>query len=196
MRLLSFLLDILFPPRDTEALARAATYETVLPLMRPRGHRIGGYPCVTLLPYRHPTVRALVIEAKFRGSTHAQRILGLILRDYLMDETASVTLVPVPLGSERFAERGYNQVAEMAKHSGMGTAQVLERVRETPPQTSVQGRSRVRNMQGAFRATAINPATSYIVLDDVMTTGATLTDAARALTEAGATRVAMLALAH
>lgn len=196
MRLLSRLLDILFPPSDTEALAREATYDVIAPLMRPTIHTLGKHSCISLLPYQHPVVRALVIEAKFKGSTHAQRLLGLILHNYLFEVRESVLLVPVPLGRVRLAERGYNQVEEVIRHGDRPVAHVLERVRETPPQTSVLGRSRRRNMEGAFAASAIDPEASYIVIDDVMTTGATLADTARALEEAGTVHIQLLAVAH
>lgn len=51
-------------------------------------------------------------------------------------------------------------------------------------------------MRGAFFATMVDPSATYVVIDDVTTTGATLQDAARALTEAGASRIISIALAH
>ena len=74
---------------------------------------------------------------------------------------------------------------------------LLERTRDTKPQTSLNREARKRNMQGAFRATEpLDPDLAYIILDDVMTTGATLEAACTALTEAGALHVEAIALAH
>ncbi|MEK7510746.1 MAG: hypothetical protein AAB582_00720 [Patescibacteria group bacterium] len=191
MRLLSLILDILFPLRDTEALVRSTTREDLLILMKPemQGSR------TTLLPYRHPRVRACILEAKFKGNSHAQQLLGEVLRTYI--KNASVIVLPIPLGSKRKKERGYNQVEEIAKRSGLlVNTHILKRTRETLPQTEQSGRNRKENVRDAFVATDIDPSTPYLVLDDVMTTGSTLREAAMALRSAGTKRIELLALAH
>lgn len=196
MRLLSHFLDILFPPRDTEALVRSATVEDLMVLMRPITHTISGHRVTTLLPYRHALVRAAVIEAKFKGNAQATKLLGAVLREYLY-RSPSVVLVPTPLGERRLRERGYNQVEEIMKAAqATPAAHLLTRTKETLPQTELSGRTRHRNIGGAFRASTCDPERTYIVFDDVTTTGATLRDAARALKEADAIHVEFVALAH
>jgi ComF family protein len=110
--------------------------------------------------------------------------------------------VPVPLGKERRRERGFNQVEEIARRVAkelgitIDTA-LLERVRETASQVSLPRRAREENMRGAFSAAhPANPSYTYIVLDDVITTGATLQAAIDALRAAGAQHIIPLALAH
>jgi predicted amidophosphoribosyltransferase len=107
-----------------------------------------------------------------------------------------------PLGRERRAERGFNQAEEIARRVSRIIpftldATLLERTRETPSQVSLQRYLREENMRGAFRATReADSAATYLIIDDVLTTGATLQAAVDALTMAGATHCVPLALAH
>ena len=113
----------------------------------------------------------------------------------------------MPLGRVRRQERGYNQVEEVARRAleelampevRLDTA-LLTRARETPTQISLARAAREENMKGAFTAAApANPPRLCIVLDDVLTTGATLQGALDALSLAGLPRDHLLpiALAH
>lgn len=160
-----------------------------------------------VLPYREPLVHAAVVEAKFYHNAHATRMLGVVLQEELMmlheeHVLAHLVLIPLPLSKERRRSRGYNQVEEIAKHAVRDLSaitlapNILKRVRNTLAQTRLSGRERRENMRGAFRAQDVDSACTYIVLDDVVTTGATLDDAVRALKTAGALDVIPLALAH
>lgn len=207
MQFWRFVLDILFPPRDTEALVRDASLASLGRYVRPIAHEDGR---VSLMPYHAPLVRALVVEAKFRGNEHAETLLAAVLSEYveswLQDrevyEAQSVVLVPVPLSKERLKERGYNQAERIARRAcaSLPTVrldEILERTRNTTPQTSLSRRARLRNLDGAFTAaTAVSSAHTYIVFDDVSTTGATLFAAHDALRAAGAERLLLLSLAH
>ena len=197
MRFLSYIVDFLFPPRETEVQVRAITHDSLAALAAPTHHTALGYPCVTLLSYNDPLVRALIIEAKFKGNARAHTLLGTVLRTFLSDHTP-VVLVPIPLGKERKRARGMNQVEEILRctTSPFPIQTVLTRVRDTKPQTEHSAKSRRSNVAGAFSARPLDPTPTYLVIDDVMTTGATLTDAARALSEAGALHIRLLALAH
>lgn len=207
MRFLRALLDLLFPPRDTEALVRDATIEELGRFVRPHVSKDGR---VFLMPYRTPLVRALIREAKFKDNERAVTLLALALQEYLESwlleheayEAQSVVLVPIPLSKERLRERGYNQAERIARRAladlpGVTIAPVLARLRDTLPQTSLSRRKRLENMAHAFRAIGpVSDAHTYIVFDDVSTTGATLAAATRALSEAGARRCIALSLAH
>ncbi|MES2668732.1 MAG: hypothetical protein V4644_03540 [Patescibacteria group bacterium] len=208
MRLFAGILDFLFPMRDREAMVRAASVESLGSAVAPC---IRAPDVVSLLPYRVPLVQACVTEAKFRKSEHAERLLARVLRDYLdawmLDrapfESGAVTLVPVPLSQARLRARGYNQSERIAHLAVQGTAGLavdaglLMRVRDTLPQTSLSGDARRTNVKEAFRAARLaDPHHTYIVFDDVLTTGSTLNAAVSALKEAGAARVYGLSLAH
>lgn len=198
MRLLDSFLEVLFPPRDTEALIRGAMIESIGHLVRPQ---LVSPQVTALLPYRNPQVRALILEAKYRDNQKAQQVLGQMLAEYLEGCAADKTiiLVPMPLGIRRRKERGYNQ-CERILAAGLGGMEidstVLVRTRETKRQTELGRAERLLNPKGAFKAGAINPSYTYIVVDDVVTTGATLTAAMEALKDAGAQDVRAVALAH
>lgn len=101
-------------------------------------------------------------------------------------------LIPVPLHSKRFQQRGYNQAKHLcdaiAAHSPCSIlTDVLFRARDTPPQVGLNHQERIANMHGAFRADARRIADKVVLLvDDVRTTGATLSACAHALHEARA----------
>ena len=102
-------------------------------------------------------------------------------------------LVPVPLHRARLRQRGYDQALELAKPvaRSLGIAlrdDVLQRRRATAPQSELDAAARARNLRDAFVARAAVPR-HVVLLDDVLTTGATLQAAALALRESGAERV-------
>jgi len=113
-------------------------------------------------------------------------------------------LVPVPLHAARLRERGYNQAARMAawlagRLPGCAFAPVLAKSAETISQTRLDRQERRANVRRAFRLAAgakIDPGSRYVVIDDVLTTGATLHACAATLRAAGARHVDAAALAH
>jgi ComF family protein len=106
-------------------------------------------------------------------------------------------IVPMPLHPRRLAERGFNQALEIARHLGRPIERrgVL-RVKHTPPQTELPYDERAKNVRGAFLCKLDLSGARVAVLDDVMTTGATLNELARALKRAGAARVENLVIAR
>jgi len=210
------LLDFLFPPRSDEALVRGVSTDDFLTRLTPRLVPETRPGTVTLFSFGDPLVRATVHEAKYHGSSHAFELLAAALADYLReaDDVRKPVIVPIPLGAARKKERGFNQVEEVACRAlrslgeGWGGATVdttlLERTRETASQVSLPRHEREENMRGAFTTTLKLRGTSpaeiaqhtYIVLDDVVTTGATLQAAIDALRDAGIEHIIPLALAH
>ncbi len=106
-------------------------------------------------------------------------------------------IVPVPLHPRRERSRGYNQAAVLgelvAKHTGLAIAHdALRRLAHTKPQTEQTRRERLLNMRGTFEATAQAKDRRVLLIDDVLTTGATALACAEALRAAGASRVRLL----
>ncbi len=103
-------------------------------------------------------------------------------------------LIALPLAIERQRERGYNQAQEIARTLGSRTGipclpLALFRVRATPPQAALPWAERAKNVRGAFECEMSLAGLSIVLVDDVMTTGASLAEAARTLKTAGASRV-------
>lgn len=109
-------------------------------------------------------------------------------------------VIPVPLHPRRLRERGFSPPAVLARaiaraHRARFAPTALVRVRDTASQTGLGRAARQRNVANAFRANAAAPRRVWLV-DDVVTTGATLVAAARALRRAGAREIIALAAAH
>ena len=203
-----YLFDLLFPPRTDEAALRDISDDDFLTLLIPRLIPETRPGTVALLPYSDSRVRSAIHEAKYHGSEHAFKLLASALGDYLRDaddvgfRKPHICLVPVPLGKERRKERGFNQTEEIAKRAAKEIGitidtTLLVRTRETVSQVSLPREQREENLRGAFRgAHPADPTHTYILVDDVITTGATLQAAIGALTSAGASHIIPLALAH
>lgn len=199
------LFDFLFPPRVDEIALRDVSTDDFLALIAPRLVPETHPSTVALLPFPDPRVRAAIHEAKYHGNSFAFELLASSLFEYLHDADESFRkplIVPIPLGRARRKERGYNQVEEIAKRTAkeLGIAvdmTLLIRTRETTSQVSLPRKKREENIRGAFSAAySANPAHTYIVVDDVITTGATLQAAIDALQKAGAEHIVPLALTH
>lgn len=197
--------DFLFPPRADEATLRESSVETFLALMAPQTVPITTPETMVLLPFNNIFVRAAIHEAKYHGSEHAFTLLSAALTSYLQGitiDSGTYVVIPVPLGTARRTERGFNQIEEIAKRSAKKCSvhidsTLLKRVRETSSQVSLPRHTREENMRGAFKGTRrADPSHIYIVIDDVVTTGATLQAAVVALREVGAKHIILLALAH
>lgn len=111
------------------------------------------------------------------------------------------TLIPVPLAEKRLQWRGYNQAQLIAREFGRRfalhiDAEAMIRTRETEVQQGLDWVKRRRNVRAAFAATRSLAGQSVVLVDDVLTTGSTLNELARAAADAGASRVDALVLAR
>ena len=133
---------------------------------------------------------ALVHALKFRGELALAPLLASFLAGKVRGERVD-HVVPVPLSTERLRQRGYNQAVEIARHlrnDALALA-LCERTRDAPPQIELPYDQRQRNVRGAFRCSRALTGARIAVVDDVMTTGATLDELARTLKAAGAAHV-------
>jgi len=149
---------------------------------------------LALWRYEFPCDR-LVQALKYRARL---ALAGFFARNLASRPIPEVDLiVPMPLHPKRLAERGFNQALEIARHLGRPIApRGVLRVKHTPPQTELPYEERAKNVRGAFLCKLDLSGASVAVLDDVMTTGATLNELARALKRAGATRVENFVIAR
>ena len=160
-------------------------------------------------------LRQLILQLKFRRRERLGRKLGALLEHVWnkldgMDPAKPPVIVPVPLFHSRERERGFNQSRLLAeglrnrieKHPGgrkiVVDARLLVRTRATAPQVRLKFQARKENVRGAFAVAKPESVRgrSVLLVDDVMTTGATLSACAAALKKAGATKVIALTLAR
>ena len=163
---------------------------------------------IALANYAPPLDHALT-ALKFGQQMQLAQPLGMLLMDALQQALAvdwPDALVPIPLSGPRLAERGYNQALQIALamqgHAPLVCppvrAEWLARARHTARQSEQSQPDRGRNLQGAFEVP--NPARvagrHIMLVDDVLTTGSTLAEAARALLAAGAAQVSAVVVAR
>ena len=145
------------------------------------------------LAYRFPA-DVLIQALKFRGALAISALLGRVLAQRVAGSERIDAVLPVPLSAARIRARGYNQSMEIARVVARATGLPLrpslcERIRDTAAQIELPPAERVRNVRGAFRCPHPLEGLAVAVVDDVMTTGATLDELARTLKRAGASRV-------
>ncbi len=153
-------------------------------------------------------LRTAIVAYKFKGRTSlAEYLAGLLLRRVQLEEQAewpvpyavADAVIPLPLHPSRRRWRGFDQAGLLAARLGeMMQVPVgdgwLCRNRETAPQIGLTPTERIDNVRGAFRVAARERVAGkrLILVDDVLTTGATARDASRALKSAGASQVYLL----
>lgn len=160
--------------------------------------------CLSAAAYAWPWIE-LVAKLKFQAQPGWARPLAtLMLSSAWVEDTldAADWVLPIPLSRERLAERGYNQSWLLAQQlcPAKAQAQLLLRTRDTPSQRTLPRQERLANLEGAF---AMDPLRAdelrgkrVVLIDDVMTSGASLHTAARVLREAGARHISAVVLAR
>ena len=155
-------------------------------------------------PYKFEgAVRDAIHALKYRGVRAAAPDLAGLMVEYLSRNMVPAdALVPAPLHPRRLRSRGYNQSALLAREIGreLGLAvreDLLVRVRNARPQVEAQTREERRtNVAGNFSCESDAAGLTLLLVDDVATTGSTLSECAASLKQAGAVRVFALALAR
>jgi len=147
-------------------------------------------------------LRDAVQRLKFgRRPALARPLAALVLEQCAAAMPAGAVLVSIPLGRERERERGFNQAALVAEHVARGlgaplSPRWLARPRATAPQTELDAAARRANVRGAFVASTAAAGADVVLVDDVLTTGATAGECARALHAVGARSVGVLTVAR
>lgn len=136
-------------------------------------------------------VDALIQAFKYGGDLALAPVLAATLAPAV---DAVEALIPMPLSAARLRERGFNQAHEIARHLGrrLGVpvlSHAVRRIADTAPQAALPWQERARNVRGAFVCDVDIRERHVAVVDDVMTTGATLAELARNLKRGGAARV-------
>lgn len=164
--------------------------------------------------YENKAVRQIIWQLKYRGRRRLAQPLAEALAEVLLEPLAELDalypaetpwlLVPVPLAPRKKRARGFNQTEELARALANLYPAIFElapraltKIRETASQTTMPSRAaRAKNVKGAFAAPQALAGRHALLLDDVITTGATVLEAARTLRAAGARLIVTAALAH
>lgn len=148
-------------------------------------------------------VQAALHKLKFEGEREIAETMGKFMADKLMKQKWKIDIIlSVPLYNKRLEERGYNQsyllACEIARECSMDAADgVLERCRHTKSQVGLSRSERAHNVRDAFSVREkkrIN-GKSVLIVDDIMTTGATLNECSKAVRDGGAREVYCIAAA-
>lgn len=146
----------------------------------------------SLFTYDFP-LDAMIQRYKYGNMLNLGHIFGTMLSN--KTNLADVDLViPMPMHPTRLKERGFNQALEIAKVITKNYPEKLDyssalRQKYTPPQASLPLKERVKNIKGAFKVTSNLMGKRITIIDDVMTTGASLNELAKTLKQAGASHV-------
>ena len=147
---------------------------------------------ISLFTYDFP-LDAMMQRYKYGSMLNLGYIFGEILSKKVQLTDIDL-IIPMPMHPTRLKERGFNQSLEIAKvitknHTEKLNNALVQRQRYTPPQASLPLKERVKNIKGVFATSADLTGKRIAIVDDVMTTGASLNELAKTLKKAGAVRV-------
>ncbi len=167
-----------------------------------------------LFSYKSTLIKNSIWRLKYKYTYDIGKVFGELLFEVLFAEVSGVTsygiqhvyLIPIPISNKRIKERGYNQAALLTNailnhdHAGIfkDGSQFLKRREMISRQSHTKNKSeRLKNIQGSFvRGIPLREGSHFILIDDVVTTGATLEEAKKVLIAMGATKVTAYAIAH
>jgi len=209
----NFILDSVFPPRKDFDIVKKLDEKAWRELKEAQG--VADMDWVhPIFSYRDNRVRAIIWELKYKENTLPLDHLGKLLYEEiipvisdisLFDSDAQFILIPIPMTEEGRIERGYNQSEYIAKaileydveHNLLYAPQWFQKMKETTKQSRSQSKEeRISNLAGCFEATNQVEGKYVILIDDVVTTGSTLSEARKTLLEKGARDVVAFTIAH
>ena len=169
--------------------------EASLPHPRPAADGV-----VAAFAYRFPIDRLVQRFKAGRDFATGRWLAGRLAERVALEDRPDLVVAP-PTSRARLAERGLNPALHLARHVARELrlpcgADIVERIRDTPPQRALHRRERRANLRGAFACRVPLAGRHVALVDDVVTTGATAGEIARVLRQAGAARVSVWAVAR
>lgn len=214
MKLISYLLDLLYPPKCAfcrelvapEAHGICESCRKQLPFTSKGGLQHGNFFTACLSPlYYEEEVREALLRYKFHGVTAYQEPFSTLIAECVAEYgPEQVDFVSwVPLSRKRLRKRGYDQARLLAERTaeqlGLPCRRVLEKGVDTAPQSLTgSAEKRIANISGVYRVCSPEQVQgkTILLIDDIVTTGSTFSECARMLGMAGAERVYCAALAR
>ncbi len=207
------MVDFVLPPRKDFDIVRKLTPEKIYSL--PKAPDVVGESWIhPLFHYKDNRVRAIIWELKYKNNSQALDYIGPLLYDEILalisditlfDNDAQFLLIPIPLSNIRRMERGYNQSEYIARsiiendveHILTYAPQWFQKIKETSRQSRSETKyDRVMNLLDAFEAHPDVEEKYIILIDDVVTTGSTLSEAKKEFLSKGAKNVFAFTIAH
>ncbi|MEN9621948.1 MAG: hypothetical protein RLZZ67_382 [Candidatus Parcubacteria bacterium] len=206
-KIAEYTLDTIAPPDPTVRLIECMTPEGFLSKVQRAEVVMDPLVPKAILSYKDPLVKTAILEVKSYGNTKLALLLGSVLYTHLRAELEYPALIiPIPITKKSLRARGWNQCELMCKGlQKMDTEKrfevrtdILYKVRETADQVGKGRQERFDNLRNCFAVFEPEKVAGrcVIIFDDILTTGATLGEAASAIRRAGANHVTCIALAH
>ena len=205
--LIRFILNLLFPQTENQQhITRLLAHESLLVSEL----RIFHTPFLTfsLFQYRNPIIRDLIWHLKYYGDDRIATFFAETIHSTIrLSNTSSKTLIiPIPITRKKARLRGYNQSGLIAKALAKLKPEqydfnnnVLYKIKDTLSQARLKDKQkRLKNVKDSFaiKDKAALAGRSVILIDDVWTTGGTLTEASKVVLEAGAKNIVWITIAH
>ncbi|MFA6300802.1 MAG: phosphoribosyltransferase family protein [Candidatus Paceibacterota bacterium] len=219
MRFLNTILDIIFPSKCI--LCNKYGVDLCLDCLKdaPTAERESANWIFPLYDYRHPAIKKSLWLLKYKGKKRLANVFAEILYDKILEELSELeilqnftkpVLIPIPLSPKRYRERGFNQAQliceELIKINNLRYSvdiklenSVLIKPRDTEHQARIKNRTaRLKNIIGSFAVKNKEKIKerNIILIDDITTTGATLSEAKKVLKHSGAKKVIAFTVAH
>ena len=196
-------LELLLPFSKEVRVFKDENENSILKYYQPRWR--GNH--IALSRYQNPVIQALIAANKYQTNQQAHTLLACLLQQYLNSSPdTKLVLLPMPLVLRRKHKRGYNQVEVVLEKLPSSYRKnvyksYLRKTAFSQPQTDLKRDDRLTNVKGTFYCKSLpiqDKNTTVLIIDDVLTTGATLKEAKRAVKEAvpKGTKVQTIALAH
>lgn len=215
-KLKNILLDLLFPTHCANCKAKGPELCPDCAHNMPYPDQENMENIFASFQYQDPTIKKLLHALKYYNKKHVGNLLGRYIYERLSEEISElytfssgspILLIPVPLSTQRFKERKYNQAKLIAQGVIKSDTNkifqladnIVQKIKDTSPQARIKNRqTRLQNVVGCF--TIQNPEVvkgkTVIIIDDVTTTGGTIYEIMKILKNSGAKKVVGFAVAH
>lgn len=215
MKIFGEILAVIFPERCLGCSRKDTTLCESCAIKLPRGFS-PDQKTLSVLDYGDKRVKKSLRLFKYRNKRSLAKVFAEIIHNSLLEELSELRLmknftnpllIPIPVSAKRFRERGYNQTELLARelikllddNDVMVKTNILVKSRDTPSQAKTESkRERLSNLRGSFSIK--NPdeirGRNIILLDDIVTTGATLAEARNVLKKSGAKNILCVTVAH
>lgn len=208
------ILDILFPRNNIEKQMDIIDAEELFSKVPKTTHVDKNI--IVIFDYNNELIRQAIWSLKFRRNKRLAKIFAQILYDEILENLSEMKtfsnftnpiLIPIPLSKQKLRERGFNQSELIAREmnilddnsSFVFEKDILIKIKNTPPQSRTKNRKeRLENLKNCFTVSKAHKIKNrnIILIDDVTTTGATLSEAKRVLKKYGAKKITSLVVAH